>query len=117
MADIQGSINDKNSGQTPSLVVPKIFGYRKVYVYVANLTNNSLYLPYLGHWGYRLPALSDKTVPVRKFIRTHKTYRVRKAHYEQLLKDMSDGRIAVGFSLSDVQTAVTTALTPADSNT
>lgn len=117
MANIQNSINEKNAGQTPELVVPKIFGYRKVYVYVANLTNRSLFLPYLGYWGYRLPALSNKTVPIKKFIRTHKTYRVRKAQWEQMLKDMNEGRIAVGLTYGEVASAIQEKLTPANPNT
>ena len=116
MADIQNSINETNSEQTPKLEVRRIFGYRKVYVYVANLTSGSLYLPYLGYWGYRLPGLSDKTVPIKKFIRTHKTYRVRKAHYEQLLDDMDKGRIAVGFTPEEVAEAIQTALNPEDNS-
>ena len=117
MADIQNSINEKNTGQTPKLVVPKIFGYRKVYVYVANLTDSSLFLPYLGYWGYRLPALSDKTVPIRKFIRTHKTYRVRKAQLEQMLSDMDEGRVAVGLTYDEVASAIQEKLDSVNSNT
>ena len=95
----------------PRLVkIPKIFGYKRVYVYVANLTNESHYFPYLGHWGFRLPALSSKTAPIRKFIRTHKTYRIRKNHYYALLMDIAEGRIAAGVTKAEVEEQIQDAL-------
>ncbi len=120
MADIQNSIDETKFQPTFQLeTVRRIFGYRKVYVYVANLTDSSLFLPYLGYWGYRLPALSDKTTPIRKFIRTHKTYKVRKAHYQQLLNDTKTRdaqnnpvvpRIAWGLTRKEVEDAIAEAL-------
>ena len=92
--------------------VPKIFGYKTVYVYVANLANESLFFPYLGRWGYRLPALSKETTPIRKFIRTHKTYKVRKNYYYTLLTDIAEGRISVSPDPAEVAADIQAALNP-----
>ena len=94
-----------------TLKVRRIFHYTPVRTYVANLTDKSLFLPYLGQGGYRLHPLTDETKPMLKDIRLFKTYAVRKRMIAQLAADSDPetGRIAIG-TKAEVEAAIKAAL-------
>ena len=94
-----------------TLKIRRIFHYTPVRTYVANLTDKSLFLPYLGQGGYRLAPLTEETKPFLRDIRLFKTYAVRKRMIEQLVKDSDPetGRIAIG-TKAEVQAAIEAAL-------
>ena len=94
-----------------TLKLRRIFHYTPVRTYVANLTDKSLFLPYLGQGGYRLHPLTDETKPMLKEIRLFKGYAVRKRMIERLIKDSdpTTGRIAIG-TKKEVEDAIAAAL-------
>lgn len=94
-----------------TLKLRRIFHYTPVRTYVANLTDKSIFLPYLGQGGYRLNPLSEETKPMLRDIRLFKTYAVRQCMIAQLVADSdpSTGRIAIG-TKAEVQAAIDAAL-------
>lgn len=96
-----------------TLKLRRIFHYTPIRTYVANLTDKSIFLPYLGQGGYRLKPLSTETKPLLRDIRLFKTYAVRQRMIAQLYNDSkpdSDGRIIAIGTKAEVQAAIDAAI-------
>ena len=85
----------------------RIFHYTPVKTYIANLSDHDIFVPYIGMWGFRLPALSEKTKPVLRQIRLFKDYRTRVKMINRMMSDSDPetGRIAIG-SKAEVEAAI-----------
>lgn len=94
-----------------TLKLRRIFHYTPVRTYVANLTDTSIFLPYLGQGGYRLHPLTEETKPMLKEIRLFKSYAVRQKMIQKLYNDSdpTTGRIAIG-TKAEVQAAIDAAI-------
>ena len=96
-----------------TLKLRRIFHYTPIRTYVANLTDKSIFLPYLGQGGYRLKPLSSETKPLLRDIRLFKTYAVRQRMINKLAADSdptSEGRIIAIGTKAEVQAAIDAAL-------